>query len=207
MQQVRNAYLVSLRQSSVDSYTLADLERVTSAKRRSLQLWADAKVIMADRSTDRAGTGTHRRFSRKEAIVACIVHAFALHQVAIGELLYISLLVRFWIELGEQHGSEAWALLILEEAMTGQGEALMVFESWRSSRTSRRPTSDTQLSYHMRLAGRHSDTRIQGADANRGTEHMINVFPTGDVEFQNLNEPEGFASVICLKTYLSNIDS
>src|SRR5215208_916304 len=112
IRQVRKAYLV-FSWWIVDSYTLADLERVTSAKRRSLQLWADAKVIMADRSTDRAGTGTHRRFSRKEAIVACIVHAFALHQVAIGELLYISLLVRFWIELGEQHGSEAWALRIL----------------------------------------------------------------------------------------------
>ena len=45
----------------MDTYTLADLERVTGAKRRSLQLWADAEVIQAD-PRRRAGTGTHGGF-------------------------------------------------------------------------------------------------------------------------------------------------
>ena len=79
-------------------YTLADLARVTGAKRRSLQLWADAGVIKAKKGTNRAGTGTHRLFSRDEAIVACITHAFALHQMSIGELLTISHAFRYGMQ-------------------------------------------------------------------------------------------------------------
>ena len=78
----------------MDSYTLADLERVTGAKRRSLQLWADAGVIQAEQGTNRAGTGRHRRFSREQAIVACIVRGFAERQMAIGELVTIAERIR-----------------------------------------------------------------------------------------------------------------
>src|SRR5262245_28796105 len=78
-------------------YTLADLTRITGAKRRSVQLWAEAGVIHAKRETERRGTGTHRRFSRTEAIIACIVHAFARQQMAIGALLTISKAVRLWV--------------------------------------------------------------------------------------------------------------
>jgi hypothetical protein len=78
----------------MEFFTLADLVKVTGAKRRSLQLWADAGVIKAVKGTHRAGTGTHRLFDPHEAIVACIVHAFALHQIAIGELLTISAGIR-----------------------------------------------------------------------------------------------------------------
>ena len=49
-----------------------------------------AGVIQAERGTERAGTGTHRRFSRDEAIIACFIRAFASRQVAIGELKAIS---------------------------------------------------------------------------------------------------------------------
>jgi hypothetical protein len=75
-------------------YTLADLARVTGAKRRSLQLWADAGVIVPEKSTNRGGSGTHRQFSRREAIIACIIHPFAMRQMAIGELLNLSERIR-----------------------------------------------------------------------------------------------------------------
>jgi hypothetical protein len=60
--QVRNTYLVNMK------YTLADVVRESSAKRRSVQLWPDADIIRADSSTDRKGTGTHRRFGRDPAV-------------------------------------------------------------------------------------------------------------------------------------------
>jgi hypothetical protein len=126
------AIRIWLASSDLDYYTLADLARVTGAKRRSLQLWADAGVIVPEKSTDRGGSGTHRRFSRKEAIIACIVHAFALHQIAIGELQEISTAIRFFILTSEKpKKGRLTDVQILESAIRGEGDATFVFESWK----------------------------------------------------------------------------
>jgi hypothetical protein len=71
---------------------------MTGAKARSVQLWADGGVIRAEKSTNRAGSGTHRRFSRDEAIVACIIAPFAQQKIAIGGLLTLSGNVRRMIQ-------------------------------------------------------------------------------------------------------------
>ena len=86
-----------MRGGTQQEYTLAELTRITGAKRRSVQLWAEAGVIRAKRETERRGTGTHRKFSRDEAVIACIIHAFAKQQMAIGTLLTISKVVRHWL--------------------------------------------------------------------------------------------------------------
>ncbi len=76
-------------------YTLADLVKITGARRRTLQLWAEGRVLEALPTTERQGTGTHRRFDRNEAIVACLLHGFARKmQMPIGVLLRISELLR-----------------------------------------------------------------------------------------------------------------
>jgi hypothetical protein len=181
----------------VDSYTLADLVRVTGAKRRSLQLWADAGAIVADQSTDRAGTGTHRRFSRDEAIIACIVHAFALHQIAIGELLHIAAMVRFWI----QKMSDVEARHILETAIKGEGSALLVYESWRDDSLKRPPAKGPRL-----RAG--TTVRAGRVQNPAGVQHSISILPVGeDLEFLHLHKAQGFSSIIFLRNYLSKIDS
>jgi hypothetical protein len=105
-------------------FALADLARVTGAKRRSLQLWADAGVIMADSLTDRAGTGTHRRFSRDETIIACVIRAFASHQIAIGELIEISKGVRSF-------GKTGFGKRIFDDAVNGDDSWGLIYESWR----------------------------------------------------------------------------
>jgi hypothetical protein len=105
-------------------FALADLARVTGAKRRSLQLWADAGVIMAESQTDRAGTGTHRRFSREEAIIACVIRAFASHQIAIGELLDISKRARSFLASGI-------GKRIVDDAIEGDGRWGLIYESWK----------------------------------------------------------------------------
>lgn len=71
-------------------YTLSDLSKVTGAKPRSIQLWADAGIIKAGAATARAGSGTHRRFSRHEAVIACILAPFAEQKIAIGGLSQIA---------------------------------------------------------------------------------------------------------------------
>ncbi|MER9726908.1 MULTISPECIES: hypothetical protein [unclassified Mesorhizobium] len=74
-----------------NAFSLADLTDMTHSKRRSVQLWAEAGVILADESTERAGTGTHRRFSRDEAIIACLVAGLTRHfHMPIGVLLQVS---------------------------------------------------------------------------------------------------------------------
>jgi hypothetical protein len=75
-------------------YSLADVVNITGGKRRSVQLWADAGAIHALPRTDRRGTGTHRRFSRDEVIIACCVNSLARRQVGIGELARIGKALR-----------------------------------------------------------------------------------------------------------------
>jgi hypothetical protein len=70
-------------------YSLADVVRMSGGKRRSVQLWAEAGAIKAFARTDKRGTGTHRRFSREEAIIACLLNGLARRQVGIGELIRI----------------------------------------------------------------------------------------------------------------------
>jgi hypothetical protein len=125
IRQVRNAYLVFEIRFAVDSYTLADLVRVTGAKRRSLQLWADAGVIRAKKGTNRAGTGTHRLFSRDEAIVACIVHAFAQLQMSIGQLLNVASVCRTSEDSGSIRKN------FINPAISGERDSVMIFHSWR----------------------------------------------------------------------------
>ena len=70
-------------------YSLADVVKVSGGKRRSVQLWAEAGAIQAFSRTDKRGTGTHRRFSRDEVIIACLLNGLARRRVGIGELIRI----------------------------------------------------------------------------------------------------------------------
>ena len=70
-------------------FTLADLVRLTGAKRRAVQLWAEAGAIKADPMTERVGAGVHRTFSQDEAVIACFVAAFALDSAPIGRLILV----------------------------------------------------------------------------------------------------------------------
>jgi hypothetical protein len=104
-----------------DTYSLADLVEVTGAKRRSVQLWAERGVIRALAGTESAGTGVHRLFPRDEAIIACIIHAFAMRQMAIGELLRISEVVRFELRMERD---------AISGAVGGSGDTMLIYESW-----------------------------------------------------------------------------
>lgn len=111
----------------METYSLADLVNVTGAKRRSLQLWADREVIRPIPSTADAGTGVHRQYSRKEAIIACIIHGFALRQISIGELKFISMAIRAQMGLDADH--------LMEMAISGESPdpMLLWYESWHDS--------------------------------------------------------------------------
>jgi hypothetical protein len=86
-------------------YTLADLTKLTGNKRRTVQLWAEAGVIIADPGTHRAGTGVHRRFSREEAVIGLAINPLA--KLHIGDLLTLSRAIRGLFN-GEVDGRSWW---------------------------------------------------------------------------------------------------
>jgi hypothetical protein len=104
-----------------DTYSLRDLVEVTGAKPRSLQLWADRKVIHAVADTDDAGSGVHRRFSRDEAIIACMVHAFALRQISIGELKVIAQIFRSALRIPRTRAK-------VIDAVQGKGDTFFTYQ-------------------------------------------------------------------------------
>jgi hypothetical protein len=180
----------------VASFLLADLVKITGAKRRSLQLWADAGVIKAEKGTDRAGTGTHRLFPVEEAVVACIVHAFAQHQIAIGELLIISERIR--LAVGPSDGrkkaratddklsDDEKKRAIILAAINGDTSWLLEYASW---------TED-----------------VRGFDEEESgirTLYAVTAIKAGKTIAtpRHLNKPNGFAAIICLATYLSGLQT
>lgn len=66
--------------------TLSEVVALTGAKRRSVQLWADGKIIQAVEETDRAGTGVHRRFSENEVKIVALLVPLAELGLTIGWL-------------------------------------------------------------------------------------------------------------------------
>lgn len=95
-------------------YSLADVVQITGGKRRSVQLWAEAGAIVAYPKTDKRGTGTHRRFSRDEVIIACCLNGLARRQVGIGELIRIGKGLRAFLNRGTDR-------IAFEEAISPKG--------------------------------------------------------------------------------------
>jgi hypothetical protein len=173
----------------VDTYTLADLERVTGAKRRSLQLWADAGVIRSSRDTDRAGTGTHRRFSRDEAIIGCIIYGFAQHQIAIGELLKISERVRDALAKTDARKE------IILSAIGGDERYFLLFQSWKEdiSPSSHKDELDFESVHRPLWKTQYAVSAI----AKRGKTIALP---------EHIMKQDGFAAIICLANYLWKLD-
>lgn len=105
-------------------YTLAEMEKVTGAPRRALQFWTDRGAIRAGKGVRR---GVHRRFSRDEAIVACILHAFS--YLTIADLKSVAIGVRAMLDANRKS---------IEKAIAGKADVLCVFEGygkrWRGER-------------------------------------------------------------------------
>jgi hypothetical protein len=93
-------YVVRTTEAALD-YSLADVVKMSGGKRRSVQLWAEAGAIQAFSRTDKRGTGTHRRFSRDEVIIACCLNGLARRQVGIGELMRIGRGLRKFLHSGD----------------------------------------------------------------------------------------------------------
>jgi len=117
------------------SLLLSDLVRITGAKRRALQIWADRGALRAEPETESSGSGVHRTFSREEAVIACVLTGFSQQEVAIGNLLKVS------------HGMREGYLKIphlrpiFNDALAGKGKNFLIYNLaghitlWSETRT------------------------------------------------------------------------
>jgi len=158
-----------------ETYTLADLATFTGAGRRTVQLWAEAGAIRADQETERAGTGTHRRFSRTEAIIACILYAFASKKISIGVLIDIGKALRDILK-------EKDSRTVIEYAMRTGKPAYLIFAhvaqgNWAGS-----------LFHPWLQKGENPDVADGMAQA-----------------FDSLDEPGSMTFIIKVNTYLKNM--
>jgi hypothetical protein len=79
-------------------FTLADLVKMTGAKRRTVQLWSEGGAIKALPVTDRQGSGVHREFNLDEAMVAAVLVPFAEKGLPIGRLIFVGDTIRHWLK-------------------------------------------------------------------------------------------------------------
>ena len=122
--QRRDMFLVS-EEASLD-YSISELEEITGAPKRALIHWAESGIIKPDPSTDRAGSGKHRRFARDEALIACIIHVLTAQKSTVGYLLRTSTTIRMTLDdnvFGTDHTS--WRFHY-ERAIANQGKNLML---------------------------------------------------------------------------------
>lgn len=112
-----------------ENYSLRDIVAITGAKPRSIQTWADAEAIIAVHDTDRAGSGTHRRFSRDEVELAAILAPLADFGVTIGGLRRCGKAYRA-LSKGKRRDSEKFRDIaaILERARAGLGRNYFIYD-------------------------------------------------------------------------------
>ena len=77
-----------------DGFSLSEVVKLTGAKRRSIQLWADGGILFAAADTDRLGTGVHRRFSLQEVQIAALLTPLVNIGAPIGVLKRFSGILR-----------------------------------------------------------------------------------------------------------------
>ena len=142
------------------SVTLAELADLVGAKRRTLQLWAEAGVIEAEPGTLRSGKGAYRRYARKEVIIACLVYAFARRlQSPIGVLTDLGSMLRTQL-----HAADAAAKI--DEAIEDPENQLFLIAHGDDS------VPEAPVFSHMVTADRRKvELRLIGYDATEQLFH------------------------------------
>src|SRR5260370_1734762 len=106
--------------------TLSEVVDLTGAKRRSVQLWADAGILVPLADTDAAGTGVPRRFPLDEGRIAKLLVPIAGLGATKGGLKAFAALLRKHLTLPA--GRERTHLAkTIERAARGQGANYLLF--------------------------------------------------------------------------------
>jgi hypothetical protein len=104
-------------------FTLADLTRMSGAKRRTVQLWAEGGALLADPVTERQGSGVHRIFNRDEAVICLILSRVEQWHVSIGRLRQIAAGIRTQLQTNSAVRN------LIEATVTGVGTATLALHA------------------------------------------------------------------------------
>ena len=136
-------------------YTLADIERLTGAKRRAAQVWADARILQPVPESDRAGSGTHRRFTQKELEIAAVLAPLAGMGIPIGSLARVATVIRKLPLWSKRENENAKNMLeIMERARQGEGRNFLVCSGVKTARPLIDFVSEEDGSIRIRTAPR-----------------------------------------------------
>jgi hypothetical protein len=106
-------------------FEMADLANVSDTPLRRVTFWADRGALVADPDTDKGGQGTHRTFSRDEAIIACILSAFYLDEAPIARLIDVAITIRALLKNKDTRQD-------IENAIHGKGQAFLFLDQMAS---------------------------------------------------------------------------
>ena len=110
-----------------DLFTIADLVRLFGCKQRSLQIWSDHGAIEPLPGTVRAGSGTVKRFDRRETEIAGILAAYNRQTGApIGRLWELAGMLRGFIYGDDPVDADYQAMLV--DAREGTLPVYLVIE-------------------------------------------------------------------------------
>ena len=107
--------------------SLSEVTRLTGAKSRSIQLWADAGILQPHEETRGAGTGTHRLFPKEEVIIAALLIPLASLGVQKRWLHLFADVVRSALKDRPRLPTDEESKQTIERALKGTGHNFLVF--------------------------------------------------------------------------------
>ncbi|MGO8738800.1 hypothetical protein [Rhodoblastus sp.] len=78
----------------MESVGLSQLVEIAHSERREIQFWVETGALIPEGHTHGGGRGVHRKFSRDEVIIACILRALANSGTGIHSLKFASTALR-----------------------------------------------------------------------------------------------------------------
>src|SRR6266478_771270 len=106
-------------------YGLSEVVELTGANRRSVQLWADARILEPVAETDAAGTGVHRRFTLLEVRICAML-------VPLARLGATKAVLRHFSEILRRHltydREKSHFRKTLERAARNEGRNYLLFD-------------------------------------------------------------------------------
>ena len=159
-------------------YTVAELAGITGAKPRSIQFWAASGLLHPNPDTMGAGPGTHRRYSREEALVACVLHALTGSiRLALGDLRNVAEGARNLMEHRDARAD-------VEAVIAGNRRMYLIFERW---------------------GGKHWSLHMVGADPADAATPSLELAKAMARSAQHLEKDNSAAMIVLLNKYTKGL--
>jgi DNA-binding transcriptional MerR regulator len=183
-------------------YPPSEVSQISGATPRAVQFWADAGVLKAEPGTQRKGRGVHRRFSRDEVVVACVVRPFAAQGMTVRHLLLVANAMRQFLKTQDRKK--------LEAAIQGEKQIYL--------RLTTKPEPDGKIMAEAQIVDeglfeKAVEIWTTGRDMSEELKVLLRTLPPetrrslalGWSTAANLDEQDSFSSTILLNNYVKGM--